>query len=99
MTIVPPTVQMLMIARLGLIQFGSVVQNGPGMPMSSSAAVDDPGRAVEEDEDHDPDRDRRRDVGEVEDGAEEAGARTRAAPGSARAPSATTIFAGTVITV
>ena len=39
MTIVPPTVQTLMIARLGLIQVGSVVQNGPGIPMNSSARL------------------------------------------------------------
>ena len=56
-----------------MIQLGSVVQNGPGMPMKSERAVDDAGRAVEEDEDHDPDRDRRHDVGEVEDGPENAG--------------------------
>ena len=36
MTIVPPHAQMSMIAMLGLIQCGSVVQYGPWMPIAPS---------------------------------------------------------------
>ena len=95
----PPHAQMSMIAMLGLIQFGSVVQYGPWMPIEAEAAVDDADGAVEEEEEHDADRDRRRDVRQVEDRAEGAGELLRRrASGASRAASATMIFPGTIIT-
>ena len=59
--------------RLGLIQCGSVVQYGPLDADVREPAVDDPDRAVEEEEQHDPDGDRRHHVRQVEDRPERPG--------------------------